>query len=125
MRVRNFLFALSLLFPLASYALAPEARIADETKEQRAMNLFLEVRCLVCEGQVIESSNTEFSLEMRKLIRRKIIEGKSDEEIRAELVQEFGADILNKVSGNNDFLLWLLPMIFALGVGLKLIRNLV
>jgi cytochrome c-type biogenesis protein CcmH/NrfF len=42
---------------------------------------------------VIESSNAEFSFEMRKLISRKILEGRGDEEIRAELVQEFGEDV--------------------------------
>ena len=78
-----FLTALLLIYSSAN-ALSPEPRIPDDAKEQRAMKLFLEVRCLVCEGQVIESSNTEFSLEMRKLIRRKILEGKSDEEIKSK-----------------------------------------
>ncbi len=122
MRIRHFLLTLSLLLPLTSYALAPEPRIPDEAKEQRAMDLFLEVRCLVCEGQVIESSNTEFSFEMRKLIRRKILEGKSDDEIRAELVQEFGEDILTGAGGSGGFLLWLLPLVFAGGFGVAVFR---
>lgn len=111
-----------LIFSTA-HALSPEPRIPDEQKEQRAMKLFLEVRCMVCEGQVIESSNTEFSFEMRKLIRRKILENKSDEEIKAELVREFGEDILTEVNQkNNGFLLWLLPLVFAAGIGAVTIR---
>ena len=107
-----------------SFALSPETHLADEAQEQRARNLFLEVRCLVCEGQVIESSNTEFSLEMRKLIRRKILEGKSDEEIKTELVQEFGEDILTEISQkNNGFLLWLLPLVFGAGIGVVVFRS--
>ncbi len=103
-------------------ALAPENHLADEIQEQRAMKLFLEVRCLVCQGQVIENSNTEFSLEMRKLIRQKIHDGKSDDEIRDDLVQEFGSDIL-VYSGfrKNDFLLWLLPLALAILLPLKLL----
>ena len=78
--------------------------------------MFLEVRCLICNGQVIENSDTEFSFEMRKNIRQKILSGKSDEEIRAELVQEFGENILTKPSNRNKLLLWLLPALFALAV---------
>ena len=118
-----FLTALLLIYSSAN-ALSPEPRIPDDAKEQRAMKLFLEVRCLVCEGQVIESSNTEFSLEMRKLIRRKILEGKSDEEIKTELVREFGEDILTEISQkNNGFLLWILPLVFGAGIGAVAFRS--
>ena len=59
---------------------------------------------------------------MRKLIRKKILEGKSDDEIRAELVQEFGEDILNKIGGSGGFLLWLLPLVFAGVAGVLVFR---
>ncbi len=115
--MRNFLASLFLLCVISnSYALSPEPRISDDAQEQRAMKLFLEVRCLVCEGQVIENSDTAFSFEMRKLIRRKILEGKSDSEIKAELIAEFGEDILTN-SKKSDFLLWLLPLIFTAIIG--------
>ena len=117
--------ALLLIFSATAQALSPEPRIPDEAKEQRAMHLFLEVRCLVCEGQVIESSNTEFSFEMRKLIRRKILEGKSDKEIKSELTKEFGEDILTEINQkNNGFLLWLLPLLFAAGIAVALTKSL-
>lgn len=110
-----FLTVLLLLFQNSTvFALAPENHLADEAQEQRALKLFLEVRCLVCQGQVIENSNTEFSFEMRKLIRQKIADGKNNAEIKADLIQEFGADILVYSDfGKNNFLLWLLPSSFA------------
>lgn len=99
----------------SAFALSPETRLADEAQEQRALKLFLQVRCLVCQGQVIENSDTEFSYEMRKLIRKKIADGKSDEEIKTELVKEFGDDILTQPNPKtNGFLLWFLPLLFAL-----------
>jgi cytochrome c-type biogenesis protein CcmH len=98
-----------------SFALAPENHLPDEAQEQRAMNLFLQVRCLICDGQVIENSNTEFSFEMRKLIRVKIQDGESDQEIKEDLVQQFGEDILTSADiSSNNFTLWILPAIFAL-----------
>jgi len=79
------------------------------------------VKCLVCNGQSIESSSTEFSYEMRKLIRQKIAEGKSDEKVRVELAQEFGDDVL--LSSQKNSTLLLLTLIFAALLAIILIRN--
>lgn len=110
--MRYFLVAFFLSLP--ALALSPETRLADEVQERRAMELFLEVRCLVCNGQVIENSDSEFSFQMRKNIRQKIAAGKSDEQIKAELVEEFGEDILTEPSRVNKILLLALPLGFAL-----------
>lgn len=108
--------ALILFLSSSAFALSPEEKLKDETQEQRAMELFLEVRCLVCNGQVIENSDTEFSFEMRKNIRQKILAGKSDDEIRTDLVREFGENILTKPSSKNRIILWALPSLFALSL---------
>jgi cytochrome c-type biogenesis protein CcmH len=95
-------------------ALAPEERLADEKQEQRAFNLFLQVKCLVCEAQTIDSSNSEFAYQLRKLIRKKIIENKTDEQIKIELIAEFNDEIVtdSKIT-NKNYLFWLLPILFA------------
>jgi cytochrome c-type biogenesis protein CcmH len=115
--MKKFLFLL--LFSFSALALSPETHLENEAQEARAMKLFLQVRCLVCEGQAIESSATEFSFEMRKLIRKKISEEKSDDEIKAELVKEFGNDILLEPSSKNfsGLVLQILPIIFATAFG--------
>ena len=110
-----------ILFSLSALALSPEPRLPDEAQEQRAMQLFLEVRCLICGGQVIENSNTEFSYEMRKLIRQKISSGLTNEEIKTELVKEFGEDILT--SANQNFL-WCLPVLFVVILSSLILRSL-
>lgn len=107
-----------------SYSLSPEIKLSDISQEQRAMNLFLEVRCLVCNGQVIENSDTEFSFEMRKLIRGKIKAGESDVEIKDYLLSEFGKDILTEVGFNGSgMILWLLPIGFGIVLALFLRRK--
>jgi cytochrome c-type biogenesis protein CcmH/NrfF len=100
-----------LIFSFNVYALSPERHLQDPAQEQRAMKLFSQVKCLVCAGQSVESSNTEFSYEMRKLIRAKIAEGKNDNEVKTELVKEFGDSVL--LSSEENLLLWMLPFIFA------------
>lgn len=116
---------LALLLPTSLHALSPETRLSDEAQERRAMNLFLQVRCLICAGQVIESSNTEFSSEMRKLIRGKISDGKNDEKIKAELVGEFGEDILAepRFGAVGWVLLWCLPLAFAIAAILLAVKT--
>lgn len=106
---------LLLIFASNSLALSPQDRLEDKL-EQRAQNLFKEVKCVVCLGQPIDESDTEFSMMMRKLIRKKILENKNDYQIKQELVLEFGDNILISPLGLNrlNFIIWLLPAIFAL-----------
>lgn len=108
----------------SAFALSVEPKLADEADEERAQKLFLEVRCLVCNGQVIENSDSEFSYEMRQLIRKKISEKKSDEKIKEELVREFGEDVLitPNIKTFKGFLLWFLPLLFAAVLAIKFAR---
>ncbi|MSP33660.1 MAG: cytochrome c-type biogenesis protein CcmH [Rickettsiales bacterium] len=112
MKIFCRVFFAIIILSINAQALSPEARLPDLAQEQRAMQLFSEVKCLVCSGQSIESSNTEFSSEMRKLIRQKISEKKSDQEVRNELVKEFGDDVL--FSSQKNFILLLSILVFAI-----------
>ena len=117
-----WLFSFSSSF--SSLALSPETHLAVEADEQRANKLFLQVRCLVCGGQVIENSDSEFSFEMRKFIRQKISQGKSNEQIKSELINKFGADILTEINEPKSWLiLWLLPLIFAALVAFQFFKK--
>ena len=76
-------YSLFLLITTLQYcfALSPENHL-PEPQEQRARELFLQINCPVCSGQVIESSDTKIAFQLRKLVREKIIEGKSNTEIK-------------------------------------------
>jgi cytochrome c-type biogenesis protein CcmH len=126
MKIYNLLICFILLIvffvSLSCFALVPENHL-PEPQEQRARELFLQIKCPVCLGQVIESSNTEISFQLRKLVREKIVEGKSDKEIKVYLVAEYGEDIINSpTSSLINYLLWILPVIFIL-VGVLIIRK--
>ncbi len=111
-----FSFFIAILFSSKSFCFEPEEHLPNAKEEQRAINLFTEIKCLVCQGQSIESSNTAFSYEMRKLIRSKIAKQKTDAQIKQELVLEFGDEIL--FSTQNTTPLWL---IFAFAILLALL----
>jgi cytochrome c-type biogenesis protein CcmH len=121
-RVTIFIACLALLFT-ATNTLASE-QFLPTPQEKRANNLFLQIKCLVCNGQVIENSNSKIAYEMRKLIREKITEGLSNQQIKNFLTKNYGAQILTTPPLNKStLLLWLLPLIFFMaGMAMLLIR---
>ena len=109
-----FIFILLISNIAISYAFAPEEQL-PAAQEERAKNLFMRVKCLVCDGQVIAASDTEIAYNLRKLIRQKIAQNYSDEEIKSYLIKHYGQDILTSPSFNRiTFLLWVLPAIFVI-----------
>ncbi len=121
--INKIIFFCAFFFCFNSFALSPETRLVDEQDELRAMKLFAEIRCLVCEAQSIESSNTEFSASLRKIIREKIAQNKTSEEIKNELQNEFGDQILMSAEIKSEFIIWILPFIFGLILAFFLIRK--
>ena len=70
------------------------------------------VRCLVCQNQSIDESNSELAKDLKILIREKLILGDSDEEIYGFLKERYGDYILLKPPLNlNTVILWFLPFI--------------
>ena len=75
------------------------------------------LRCLVCQGQSIYDSDSEFANSMKILVDRKIDEGLSDAEIYEYFKNKYGEWILYDPKLNkNTYILWFMPLlIFLLG----------
>ena len=70
------------------------------------------VRCLVCQNQSIDESNSELAKDLKIIIKEKLILGDSDEEIYGFLKERYGDYILLKPPLNlNTVILWFLPFI--------------
>ena len=76
------------------------------------------LRCLVCQGQTVQDSNSEFALIIKSVVKDKIKEGNNEKEIYNFLSEKYGDWILlNPPFNKNSYLLWLFPyLLFALGV---------
>jgi len=108
-------FLLMFVPALALAAPLPDS-FADPAKETRARNLQRQLRCLVCQGESVDDSNSPFSVDVRHLVRTQIAEGKSDRQIEDFLVERYGDFILMKPPVQPDtWLLWLAPFL-VLGV---------
>ena len=81
------------------------------------------LRCLICQGQSVYDSQSDFAVSMKLVVKNKIDEGKEEEEIYDYLKNKYGEWIVYEPELNqNTFLLWSIPLIlFAFG-GLLIIR---
>ena len=82
------------------------------------------LRCLICQGQSVYDSQSDFALSMKTLIKKKIDEGKNDDEIYDFLISKYGEWIVYEPKFNkNTFFLWLLPILVFLGGGWLIIKK--
>ena len=103
-----------LLSPLNVFSIEPDEILSDSKLENRARNLSKGIRCLVCQNQSIDDSDSELAKDLRKIIRIKIVEGKKDKEINDFLVEKYGNFILMKPPFYTEtFLLWSSPFIIV------------
>ena len=86
--------------------------LANEVLEEKVKNLTLELRCMTCQNQSIYDSEAEFSNDIKKIIRSKFEEGKSEKEIKLFLVERYGEYILFKPMLNyKNWFLWAFPFV--------------
>ena len=88
---------------------------ADETKIQNKITKNL--RCLICQGQSVYDSDSEFAISLKLVIKSKIDDGFTEDQIYKFLTKKYGEWILYDPQFNkNTYFLWFLPLlIFALG----------
>ena len=83
--------------------------------EEQTINITKNLRCLICQGQTIHESNSDFAKSMKKYIKSELENGKTDEEIFSSLVEKYGQWIVYDPGiSRNTLLLWALPLLLFL-----------
>jgi|TARA_B110000495_G_C22768428_1_gene449760 cytochrome c-type biogenesis protein CcmH len=79
--------------------------------------IYKNLRCLICQGQSIADSNSDFASTIKLVVQDQIKEGKSEEEIYDFLISKYGEWIVYQPTfTKNNLLLWTLPYLaFILG----------
>ena len=98
---------------------------ALETIDERVKKLTLELRCMTCQNQSIYDSDAEFSNDIKKIVKLKFQEGKSEHDIKKFLVERYGEYILFRPLMNyNNIFLWSFPFILLIiGLFFVLIKS--
>ena len=75
------------------------------------------LRCLICQGQSVYDSDTEFANSLKILVEKKLADGFNEQQIYNYLNDKYGEWILYDTKFNkNSYFLWLLPLlIFIIG----------
>ena len=70
------------------------------------------LRCLICQGQSVYDSDSEFAISIKDLVSQKLKDGNSENEIYDYLKVRYGDWILyDPEFSKNTYFLWLLPLL--------------
>jgi len=101
---------------LLIYILLITSLFAENNKFE-ALEIYKNLRCLICQGQSIADSNSDFAATIKLVVNDQINEGKTEDEIYSFLISKYGEWIVYQPTFNkNNFLLWVLPYL-ALTLG--------
>ena len=82
------------------------------------------LRCLICQGQSVYDSQSEFALTIKMLIKNKLQEGESEDEIYDYLKTLYGEWIVYDPEFNKkNLLLWVFPLILFIFGGLLIYKK--
>jgi cytochrome c-type biogenesis protein CcmH len=111
MRGLRFAIAMLVLLQVApALAVQPDEILPDAKLEERARNLSRELRCMVCQNQSIDDSDAPLARDLRLLVRERLKEGDTDQQVLDFLTARYGDFVLLKPPVNmKTLLLWVLP----------------
>ena len=82
------------------------------------------LRCLICQGQSIYDSQSDFAVSMKLLIKKKLEQGNSEDEIYQYLKNKYGEWIVYDPEINKkNLLLWAFPLILFIIGGILIFRK--
>ncbi len=121
LRVLLLAFGLGFGFGLcgvqAAYAVQPDEILKNPVLEHRAREISEGLRCLVCQNESIDNSNAPLARDLRILVRRLLVEGKTNQQVVDYIVARYGEFVLLKPRFvPHNFVLWFsAPVILILG----------
>jgi len=92
------------------HALQPDELLDDPVLEQRAREISVGLRCLVCQNQSIDDSDAPLARDLRVLVRERLEAGDSNDEVESFVVARYGDFVLLRPPVNAyTIILWIAP----------------
>ena len=96
---------------------------SDEVNDVLKNKILKNIRCLICQGQSVYDSESEFASSIKLIVDRKINEGLKEKQIYQFLREKYGDWVVFDPQLNkNTYVLWLLPLLLFL-LGGVVMRN--
>ena len=111
MKTRIILYIIFLLLAFSKSSFSNDQKLENKINKN--------LRCLICQGQSIYDSQSDFAESMKLVVKQKIESGMSEEEIYSFFKIQYGEWILYDPQFNTkNFALWLLPILLFLVGGI-------
>lgn len=116
--IRALIVTLCMALAFPAFAVQPDEVLDDPVLEQRARDLSVNIRCLVCRNESIDESNAELARDLRILVRERLVAGDSDQEVIDFLVARYGEFVLLTPlrTGANMVLWYAAPAMFLIAL---------
>ena len=110
-----------ILFSVTSFSELKSDEVNDVLKNKILKN----IRCLICQGQSVYDSESEFASSIKSIVDRKINDGLKEKQIYQFLREKYGDWVIFDPQLNkNTYVLWLLPLLLFLFGGAILFKKL-
>ena len=116
MKTRIILYIIFLLLAFSKSSFSNDQKLENKINKN--------LRCLICQGQSIYDSQSDFAESMKLVVKQKIDAGMSEEEIYSFFKMQYGEWILYDPQFNTkNFALWLLPIVIFLVGGIIILAK--
>ncbi len=122
--MKRFLI-IAVLFLIAVPVLTTAGTVEEQAIDIRTREIAKTLRCTVCQSESLFESQAPLAQQMREVIRERVAQGQSDEEIRAYFLSRYGDYILMEPRKTGlNWLIWAGPFLMLLVGGIFLYRTL-
>ena len=98
---------------------------SDEVNNVLKNKILKNIRCLICQGQSVYDSESEFASSIKLIVDRKFNEGLKEKQIYQFLREKYGDWVIfDPLLNKNTYVLWLLPLSLFLFGGAILFKKL-
>ena len=99
---------------------------ADEVNNALKNKILKNIRCLICQGQSVYDSESEFASSIKLIVDRKINEGLKEKQIYQFLREKYGEWVIfDPQLKKNTYVLWLLPLLLFLFGGAIIYKKII
>ena len=110
MKIKIFFFIIYFLFL---------AVLNSNDNKKELSEIYKNLRCLVCQGQSIADSNSDFAATIKLVVQDQVNEGKTKDEIYTFLISKYGEWIVYQPTfSKSNLILWILPYFIFIAGGL-------
>jgi cytochrome c-type biogenesis protein CcmH len=99
---------------------------SDEKNNKLKNKILKNIRCLICQGQSVYDSESDFASSIKLIVNKKIKDGLTEDQVYKFLIEKYGEWVVyDPKLSKNTYILWLLPLLLFLVGGAIIGKNLI